>query len=285
MAEVIDGHTHAFPSKIVHDRAGYCGRDDWFRQLYENPKARLTGETELLESMERSGVDRAVIAGFPWADPGLCREHNAWMAEVCRLHPNRLSFLAIVVPNDRDAPRDVEDGFNSGAVGVGELNADAQGFRIEDPADTANVIEVCNAAGKPLMFHTSEPVGHDYPGKGAATPDKLVAWLSAYPDQPAIFAHWGGGLPFYELMPEVGRLAANVVYDCAATTYLYDFSIFQSVLGIVGQERVVFGSDFPVLGQERLLRRLRNAVEESQLEAVLSANAKRVFGLSGTESR
>lgn len=281
MARVIDGHTHAFPAEIVGDREGYCSRDGWFRQLYENPKAKLTGEIELLESMDRSGIDRAVIAGFPWADPGLCREHNAWMADVCRQHPERLSFLGIVVPHDRDAERDTAAALEAGAVGIGELNADAQRFQIENPLHTREVVDVCSSVGAPIMFHASEPVGHLYPGKGTATPEKLVAWLSAFPDQPAIFAHWGGGMPFYELMPEIGKLAANVVYDCAATTYLYDFTVFQTALGIVGPERIVFGSDFPVLGQERLLRRVRSIIDEPQVQAVLSENAERVFGLGG----
>ncbi len=280
MPGVIDGHTHAFPPEIIQNRTDYCVRDGWFSLLYENPKAKLTSETELLASMDRSGIERAVIAGFPWADAGLCREHNAWMAEVCRDHPERLSFLGIVVPGDRDDGKDAARAFDAGAVGIGELNADAQAFSIDDPRDTAAIVEVCATLGKAIMFHGSEPVGHAYPGKGDATPGKLVKWLAAFPAQPVVFAHWGGGLPFYELMPEVRRLAANAVYDCAATTYLYDFSIFRTVIDIVGKDRVIFGSDFPVLGQQRLLRRVREVVSESEVDAVLGGNAKRIFDLS-----
>ncbi|CAN5730181.1 amidohydrolase family protein [soil metagenome] len=283
MTAVIDGHTHAFPPDIVSNREQITARDEWFLQLYEDPRSRLTGEQELLASMERSGVEHAIIAGFPWSDPGMCREHNAWMAEVCRNHPDRLSFLGIVAPFGPDAARDADDAFELGAVGIGELNADAQGFSFEDPDDTRSVVEVCSMRGKPLMFHTSEPVGHTYPGKGTATPDKLVSWLAAYPEQPVVFAHWGGGLPFYELMPEVRAVSANAVYDCAATTYLYDFSIFGTVLDLVGPERVVFGSDFPVLGQERLLRRVRSSVDADRIDDVLAGNARRVYGLEGVE--
>ncbi|MEZ4523830.1 MAG: amidohydrolase family protein [Thermomicrobiales bacterium] len=284
MARVIDGHTHAFSPDVIERREEICQIDEWFLHLYENPRAKLTGETELLASMERSGIDHAVIAGFPWTDPGMCREHNAWMAEVCRAHPDRLSFLGIVAPNDRDAGRDAEAAFNLGAIGIGELNADAQGFVLDDPADTAAVVEVCKLTGKPLMFHTSEPVGHSYPGKGTATPDKLVRWLEAYSEQPVIFAHWGGGLPFYELMPEIRALAANAVYDCAATTYLYDFSVFQTVLDVVGPERIIFGSDFPVLGQRRLLDQVRAVVQDSWIDDLLGGNARRLFDFESGES-
>lgn len=284
MALVIDAHTHAFPPDVVSHRKRYCERDDWFRRLYENPSAKLTGTVELLESMQRTGIERSIIAGFPWADSGLCREHNAWMAEQCRAHPGRLSYLAIVQPADRHVTHDASDAFDQGALGIGELNADAQRFLIEEPASTAALVEVCALRGKPVMFHASEPAGHDYPGKGSATPDKLVKWLQAFPEQPVVFAHWGGGLPFYELMPEVRSLTHHVTYDCAATTYLYDFQVFQTVIGIVGSKRVLFGSDFPVLGQRRLLPRVRAALDESQIGAVLADNARRVYGVLTEEA-
>ena len=285
MAPVIDAHTHAFPPDVIEERERFCERDDWFRLLYENPKAKLTGASQLLDSMNQSGIERSVIAGFPWDDPGLCRAHNAWMAEVCRENPNRLSFLGIVSPSDPAAARDASDALNDGALGIGELNADAQRFELEDPAATAALVEACLEADRPLMFHASEPLGHQYPGKGTATPDKLISWLKAYPGQPVVFAHWGGGLPFYEHMPEVRRLAANAAYDCAATTYLYDFGVFRTALGIVGPDRIIFGSDYPVLGQRRLLPRVRAAVDEKLHEALFSGNARRVYGIEAGETQ
>ena len=285
MAPVIDAHTHAFPQEVIDNREHYCDRDDWFKLLYQEPKAKLTGATELLVSMDRTGIERSIIAGFPWADSGLCREHNAWMAEVCSENPERLSYLGIVSPSDPSAAQDASDAIAAGAAGIGELNADAQQFAIDDPTSTADLVEICGALEKPLMFHASEPLGHDYPGKGTATPDKLVAWLTAFPDQPVVFAHWGGGLPFYELMPEVRAATANAVYDCAATTYLYDFGVFRSVLNIVGPERILFGSDFPVLGQHRLVPRVRRAVDKSHHGALFSANARRVYGIEAGETQ
>ncbi len=119
------------------------------------------------------------------------------------------------------------------------------------------------------------------PGKGSATPDKLAVWLDAYPDQPVVLAHWGGGLPFYELMPEIQALTRNVVYDCAATTYLYGFQIFEVALKIVGPERVLFGSDFPVLGQHRLLNRVRRHVPDAaSSKALLGGNAEAFFQMN-----
>lgn len=116
------------------------------------------------------------------------------------------------------------------------------------------------------MLHTTEPVGHVYPGKGTATPDRLVTFLEAFPELRVVAAHWGGGLPFYELMPEVARVASRVVYDSAASTYLYRFEVFRTVLDLIGPDRVMFASDYPVLRQDRFLRRVEQTPWRDQDE-------------------
>jgi len=105
--------------------------------------------------------------------------------------------------------------------------------------------------------------------------------LGNFPDLTVVAAHWGGGLPFYELMPEVANLTANLLYDTGASTYLYEFQIFRSVLDIVGSERVLFGSDYPVLKQGRFLERTlaANWRSDDERSAVLSENAIRVYRL------
>lgn len=277
MPQVIDAHVHAFPDEIHGDRQRLVEVDHWFGHLYENPKAELTGDRELLESMDGAGIDRSIIAGFPWSDPGRCRAHNEWMASVCKAYPDRLSFLATVVPQDRHAARDAEQAFNDGAIGIGELNADGQGFDFADPAPLVDVMELCQDRELPIMFHASEPLGHIYPGKGTAKPESLVIFLNRFPDQPVVFAHWGGGLPFYELMPEVAAVTRNVYYDSAATTYLYRFRVFPAVARICGAEKILFGSDYPVLGQQPLLSRVCNVLSDDEREPVLCGNAARVY--------
>lgn len=277
---IVDAHTHAFPPQILKDREAYCALDYWFEHLYADPRAVLTGERELLESMDESGIDFAVIAGFPWSDQGLCREHNAWLAGVCASHPDRLGYLATVVPQEKDAAVVASTAFDAGALGIGELNANAQGFDLRRSEEMRDLMDLCRERGKPVMLHASEPLGHTYPGKGNATPAKIATWLESYSEQPVILAHWGGGLPFFELMPEIRKLCRNVVYDSAATTYLYTFEVFQTVIGLTGPDRVLFGSDFPVLGQKRLLGRVKQALSDHPaLPDVLGENARRFLNL------
>jgi predicted TIM-barrel fold metal-dependent hydrolase len=95
-----------------------------------------------------------------------------------------------------------------------------------------------------------------------------------------VFAHWGGGLPFFELMPEIRRLTHRVTYDCSASTYLYTFDVFPRVIDLIGAERVMWGSDYPVLGQARFLNKSRAMLRSAgEAARVLAQNAERVYRL------
>jgi predicted TIM-barrel fold metal-dependent hydrolase len=221
------------------------------------------------------------MCGWPWRDPGHCREHNDYLAQASRESGGRLGWLGIINPAEPDAAAEAARCLALGASGLGELNADAQGFSLDDAGSFADVATVLQQADRPVMLHASEPLGHAYPGKGTATPERMLQFIAAHQDLKIVLAHWGGGLPFYELMPEVAAITGNVVYDTAASTYLYRPAVFRAVLDVVGPERVLWGSDHPVLGMGRFLRRtLRDAnLTESELPRVLAENAARVYHL------
>jgi predicted TIM-barrel fold metal-dependent hydrolase len=278
---VVDAHTHIFPPEFSRDRASLIERDAWFGELYGSPKIALAGEAELLASMDAAGVDCSVICGFPWLDQGVCRAHNDYLLDVARRNPGRIAAVTIASPAQPGAAGEAERCLRLGAVGIGELNADGQEFDLSEPQPLAELVEVCQQFDRPILLHISEPVGHLYPGKGTATPEKLQSFLLAYPEVKIVAAHWGGGLPFYELMPEIGALAKNVVYDTAASTFLYEPRIFRAVIDMIGPERVLLGTDYALLRQDRFIRRLRKQdVTEAELALVLGQNAARVYGLA-----
>lgn len=279
MAPVVDAHVHLFPPDVVACKDDYCARDGWFGATHSAwPVERFPMAEHLIESMDEAGIDVAVVAAWPWQDPELCRYHNDYLADVCVRFP-RLSWLGIVNPATKDAVSELERVEKMGASGIGELNADAQGFAWEDEDQVREIGELATTLDFPLMAHVSEPVGHDYPGKGTATPPRILEFVQRHPDLRFVAAHWGGGLPFYELMPEVGMALRNVTYDTAASTYLYRPEVFEVVTRIVGGDRVMWGSDFPVLGQRRFLAKARNVLSDAAEELVLGENAVRFYGL------
>lgn len=277
---VVDLHTHIFPPEIIAQRERFLERDAWFARLYGNPKARMATAEDLLAAMDAAGVDRAVTFGFAWADPGLCRLANEYVSEAVRAHPRRLVGFAVLNPAAPGVEAELARAAAGGLVGVGELMPDGQGYTLGDVQALAPVMEGARALGWPVLAHASEPVGHDYAGKGRPSLAAAVQLAGHYPETTLILAHWGGGLPFYELMPEVRRALARVYYDTAASLYLYDDAVFRVAASVVGG-KILFGTDYPLIEPGRFLARVRAAgLAGDVLAGILGGNAERLLGLS-----
>ena len=95
-----------------------------------------------------------------------------------------------------------------------------------------------------------------------------------------MFAHWGGGLPFYALMPEVRAALANTWFDSAVSPFLYDAEVFDVATRAVGAEHVLFGSDYPLLRASRVVDQARGTLDAATAQAVLGGNAARLLGLA-----
>lgn len=281
---IVDLHTHIFPPELVRARERYLERDAWFGHLYASPKARMATAEDLLGAMDASGVDVAVTFGFGWADPGLCRLANDYVAEAVRSHAGRLVGFAVVNPRAPGVEAELARCADAGLSGVGELMPDGQGYTLGEVDLLAPLMEGARALGWPVLTHTTEPVGHTYPGKGRASLDDAVQLATRFPETVLVLAHWGGGLLFYELMPELRRALTNVYYDTAASSYLYDDAIFPLAAGLAGP-KVLFGSDYPLLNPGRLLARARaSGLDGEALAGVLGKNAARLLGLTGEDA-
>ena len=94
----------------------------------------------------------------------------------------------------------------------------------------------------PILIHGSEPVGHIYKGKGKNDPVKLYELVKNNPKNKFVFSHFGGGLVFYEQMPEVKKLLRNVYYDSSAQPYLYGKEIYRNAINLSSIEKILFAS-------------------------------------------
>jgi len=280
---IIDAHTHMFPPEIVERRDAYAERDAGFAALYADPKARLATAEDLVASLVSSGVDAAVALNFGWRDAGLCTSTNDYILDAARRYPGRIIPFCMVQPADGpSAARELERCVAAGARGIGEMRPEEQGYDLDDRALVAPLVEAAGSLRVPLLLHASEPVGHLYPGKGTLTPERLLRFVEAFPQATIVLAHWGGGLPFYALMPEVARSLANVYVDTAASSLLYRWEVVEVVAQAFGSERILFGSDFPLLGQGPSVRALQaRPLSAEAIGGILGANAARLLGVSG----
>jgi predicted TIM-barrel fold metal-dependent hydrolase len=278
---IIDFHTHIFPSRLRESRAEYLERDPLFAHLYADPKAKMATAEELIASMDREGIDVSVALNIGWGTHKLCVETNDYIMEAAARYPRRLiGFGAIQPKAGAAAIAEIERCARGGLRGIGEMRPDIQGFDLDDGAIMEPVMEAAGRYGLLFLTHASEPVGHIYPGKGSLTPDVLCRFISRFPEAPIVCAHWGGGLPFYALMPEVASALAKVYFDTAATPFLYRPQIFKHVAEIAGIDKILFGSDNPLLSPGRIIRQLRSAgLGEKAEDLILGGNARRLLDI------
>jgi len=239
------------------------GRDPCFDILYADPKAKLATADGLIANMDEEGIDISVVLNIGWASHELCRETNDYIMEAIARYPDRLiGFCAVQPLAGEKALVELERCAQGAIKGIGELRSDTQGFDLADEATMAPIARVAMERNLVFLTHSSEPVGHSYPGKGTITP-------------------WGGGLPFYALMPEVAKALSNVYFDTAASPFLYQDNIFEHVAEILGADKILFGSDHPLIRQNRIVKAIHSLnIPEDAKSMILGGNAQRILGLT-----
>jgi len=277
---IVDFHTHIFPPRFNEYREEYVARDPLFARIYAKPNAKIASCEDLIAIMDEEGIDRSVILNANWSSLELCQETNDHIMESISRYPDRLVGFCSLPPKAEEAAiAELERCIRGGIRGIGELRPDFQGLVHGDEAVMDPIFEVALRHRLMLLVHASEPVGHEYAGKQKITPDVLEKLINRFPDMTIICAHWGGGLPFYALMPEVAEALKNVFFDSSASPYLYRPEIFRHVAEIVGVEKILFGSDYPLISPSRIIKQLRSLDMGEEAEAlILGGNARRLLG-------
>jgi hypothetical protein len=153
-----------------------------------------------------------------------------------------------------------------------------QGFDLTDRKTMKPVVDAMLRHNLIFLTHSSEPLGHEYCGKGSITPDILYSFITAFPNLKIVCAHWGGGLPFYALMPEVARALDDVSFDTAATVFLYKPEIFEQASRIIGSDKILFGTDYPLMHQNRVIAQIRSSsLSEEDKNKILGINAQKLL--------
>jgi len=243
----------------------------------------MVGAEELIASMDKSGVDQSVICGFPWSQPDFCSFHNAYLIACASRYPSRLiPFVSLLFSNPDWSAKELERTLKEGAMGVGEIAFYLDEMTAQDMDSMKPALSRMEERGIPFLLHTNEAIGHSYPGKGRTPLERFYELILSFPNLPVILAHWGGGLPFYELMPEVAKVMANVYYDTAASPFLYSKKIYAVAREIVGAEKILFGTDFPLISPGRYFKELEeSSLSKEDREKILGLNFLRLIERRG----
>ena len=293
---VIDAHTHRYPPEVFADPVA------WARTRNEHHWAALVGprtdgqpslqgwatRAQMLRAMDKAGVARCILLGWYWENHATCVWHNRHLAQWVREDPDRFSAFASVQPRAGAAALDdLRRARDAGLCGIGEVFPAAQGFAMDDPA-WENILAWAAHEKLPVNLHVPEPAGRIYPGYVAAPLRDYQDLARNHSAVTFIFAHWGGLLPLYALNPTVRRDLQNVYYDTSASPLLYDSRVYRLVAEIVGADRILFGSDYPLRVFPRKQRQPNftaplaearaSGLSKAQLQKILSANARRLLG-------
>ena len=266
------------PAKVKACRGPFLDTEPDFRILYENPKYNLSDSADVLKQMDDCGVEASVILGFAWRDPELLREHNDGILADCESNPGRLYGFTCVYPfaPGGAAGEEAARCLDAGAAGIGEVGLYDRDLDTEYIDAMAPVMAAAREYGKPVMMHVNEPVGHNYSGKAPMSIRGIYDFVKTYPDNRIILAHWGGGLLFFNtLRKEAGQVMKNVWFDSAASPYLYDKSIWKHAADIAGADKLLLGTDFPLLSADRYIAELEGSgLSMEEAEMVCFRNAE-----------
>ena len=294
MDPIIDSHIHMYPREVFANPIawGIAHRERWWTEsVAPANRATIQGWADiprLLADMDRAGIERCVMLGWYWEQQTTCNEQNGWLIEWVREHPDRLSAFAAVQPAAGQPAIDaLQAALDAGLCGIGEILPQAQGFAFDDPYWEA-VVGIALERNLPINLHVTDPF---ITSEAVALPTPLSNYLrlaQRFPDAKFILAHWGGGIPFYELNPRVRPFLSNVWYDTAASPLLYDTRIFRQAVDLIGADRILFGSDYPLLlyprklrepAFDRFLEEIAGAgLTDQEKEKILGANFRHLMG-------
>lgn len=275
---IVDSHMHVLPPEVLRRLSEICETEPYFSDMAHSPRARFASCEEALEEMRTQGVDMGIVFGYAMEDQGLCREINDYVSVEVAKSQGALTGFMVLNPTKKGVEAEFARGIDHGLKGVGELFPEGQKFDLLGE-EMSTLAGLCLEAGIPLMIHVNEQLGHRYAGKTSVGPVQAWEFARRHPGLSIIYPHLGGGLLFYELMPEVQGAVTTVWYDTAAVPFLYSSNIYRVAreLGVMG--RLLFGTDFPLLRRERYWAQFREAgLSPAEEKALGGENALRLLG-------
>jgi len=280
MASRIDFHIHVTPPEISADWRRFAEAEPFFEPhfalLSKSPHNKFAGAEDVVSMLDTAGFDLGVVFGFGFRDPGLCRMVNDYVIEKARQYPRRLIGFMSVSPGAKGVEREIARCHEAGLRGVGEICPVGQGFAIDDSRETRALVGACRERGLPVVLHVNEPVGHAYPGKTGTSLRQVESFIGDSQGLSVVLSHLGGGLLFYEAMPELREKFRRVYYDTAAAPFLYDKTAYGAALALGLGDKVIFGSDFPLLHPSRYLAALES-LPEAGFDRIMGGNAERLL--------
>jgi len=222
-------------------------------------------------------IDAETTSGVPYVG-------NDYVASVARQYPDRFIGFASVDPwKGTWAIQELERSVKELGLRGLKLHPTTQAFF---PNDTRfyPLWQKCAELDVPALFHTGQTgVGSGTPGGGGyklkyAHPMHLDDVAADFPDLTIILAH--PSVPWQEEQLAVALHKGNVYIDLSGWSPKYFRPVLTQYATTLLQDKVLFGSDYPVLQPERWLRDFEALEMKPEVrQKILLDNARRVLKL------
>ncbi|MCC6474380.1 MAG: amidohydrolase [Burkholderiales bacterium] len=265
--------------------AGRADRRAFYVEKMHVPQELYTGISleDMLRRMDAAGIELALLVAAkvgPLGPRACYHVPYELVADAVRRHPDRFRGLAGVDPTEgmrgvRELERAVRD--------LGFVGAHSYPHWFELAPDHARYYPFyakCVELGVPIQLQVGQSMIYDpsYPVRSTGRPIALDAVACDFPELVLVGIHVG--IPWTEEMIAMAWKHRNVFIGCDAHSPRYWPEAFVRYLDSYGQDKVIFGTDFPVLGFERT----RAEIEALQLKPqvmrkLLRDNARALYRL------
>lgn len=218
---------------------------------------------DLLGAMDRNGISHSVICAI---EPFFLTEP---IARALAPHPDRFSLFCAIDPFHPDPAGRMRDILAATPIHGLKIHPTLTGLNPSEPR-MFKLMEIASEHRLPVQVHTGT-----FPFDTGGWDDValLEPAIRAFPDVTVVLCHTGWDQ--YRKVLALGEIYGNVHVE----TSWQPARVIRQAVRSLGVERVLFGSDYPLLKQEYALAHLQQALEPDEYRQVVSDNAMRLLKL------
>ena len=281
--QMIDVHAHVYPAgcftEVIKSRPDF--------KLVDNPRGQSLlyrgshvmslpmdqdNLPKRLESMDEAGIGMAILSvgalNIGWAGSGdatAARFVNDGLADVCRQHPTRFRFVAVLpCTKQNEMMQELDRALGMGAAGVG-IATNVGDFQLQAP-ELRNFWREMSRRKLMVLVHPTCPcdapqndpgtfLSVGYPGETAMAATKLAlsGTLEESPDVKIVWSHLGGGLAMildridrgYQRFSSCPHPPSYYLRRCYFDTACIHGPALECARATWGVDTLVFGTDVP----------------------------------------
>jgi predicted TIM-barrel fold metal-dependent hydrolase len=264
MYKIIDIHTHTYPNAIA-ERAKVA-----LEHFYEFTCEGDGTVDDLAESSEKAGVSGMLLLSVA-TNVKQIKNVNLWAASAKADLVARGFEAAAFGGIHQDCPdmaAELDHIKELGLSGI-KIHPDIQGVDIDDRRmyELYSLIE----GELPIYFH----MGDNRPQYRFSEAQRLIKIMKEFPRLKVIAAHFGGYCAWEQSKELIRAGGENIMFDTSSALWAMTPEDADKLVGILGVEHLMFGTDYPVMHAENELKLfMKLKLTESERQDILYNNAK-----------